>query len=83
MEPLVERRGRCPLNSLQVEPSIESPNGSRLVEAGSEIGSRRLEPQASVGPVVVVVLPPRFEDHLRLSESGKPMLRETLSNFSC
>src|ERR1019366_2465314 len=49
-------------------------------DASASVDGWWLQPQCGVGPVVVVVLPPYVEHNLGFSESGKPMLRETLSS---
>ena len=50
--------------------------------AGARVSRRWLQPQAGVGPVVVVVLAPRSERDARLRERGKPMTRETLTSYA-
>ena len=72
-------RGLGPPNLLQSGPLIERPHGPRFEDTSASVDGWRLQPQRRVGPVVVVVLPPCIGHQLRLGESGKPMLRETLS----
>jgi hypothetical protein len=56
-----------------------SASRPELVDADSTKFGRRLQPQAGVGPLGIVVGPPCDQRGLGLGKRGKPMLRETLS----